>query len=160
MKKTGYVDYRKASEYFSDKEEFLSQDIEAVEKQKKFITWVQEFSKKIVVVIFIMYIFSSISSLFLVYLSFTQGLISGIDTFISETNQTFREVVGGYIIKSAVENAVKIAGNYYIGICDAKLKAAKAALKKNGVEGLEDNSNNNNNSEENDYGYNEDFPIA
>ena len=34
-----------------------------------------------------------------------------LDTLISESNLTFREVIGGYIIKAATENAIKIAGS-------------------------------------------------
>ena len=51
--------------------------------------------------------------------------MSGIDTLISEVNLTFREIVGGYIVKSAVENASKIIGNYVVGVIDAKLNAAR-----------------------------------
>ena len=134
MKPTKYKDYRKASEYFTDEnEELLSEEINAAEKQKKFIVWVQEFSKKIVVVIFIFYILSSLASIVLVYLSYLQGMMSGIDTLIAENNSTFREIVGGYIIKAAIENAVKIAGNYYIGITDARLRALKQGLVDKGL---------------------------
>ena len=126
-----YKDYKAASKYFVDHEEILQKEVNAVEKQKKFLVWVQEFSKKIVVIIFIVYILSTISSLILIYLSYKQGMISGIDTLISETNQTFREVVGGYIIKAAIENAFKIAGNYFIGICDARLNAMREKLNLN-----------------------------
>ena len=58
--------------------------------------------------------------------------MSGIDTLIAENNSTFREIVGGYIIKAAIENAVKIAGNYYIGITDGRLKALKQGLVDKG----------------------------
>ena len=56
MKKNAYHDYAKASEYFTDDNALLEQEIRDAEKQKKFIVWVQEFSKKIVVVIFVFYI--------------------------------------------------------------------------------------------------------
>ena len=61
--------------------------------------------------------------------------MSGIDTLIAENNATFRDIVGGYIIKAAIENAVKIAGNYYIGITDARLRAMKNQLVKEGIFG-------------------------
>lgn len=139
--KAKYKDYKKSSEYFTDKEKFLSRDVEKTEKQKEFIVWVQEFSKKIVVIAFIIYIINNAASLIAIYISIMQGSIYGLDTFISESNQTFREVVGGYIIKSAVENAFKIAGNYFIGICDARLKALKSELKKDGVDGIDNSIN-------------------
>lgn len=132
--KSRYKDYKKSSEYFTDKDSFLSKDVERTEKQKEFIVWVQEFSKKIVVIAFIIYIINNAASLIAIYISIMQGNIYGLDTFISESNQTFREVVGGYIIKSAVENAFKIAGNYFIGICDARLKVLKTDLEKDNID--------------------------
>ena len=35
-----------------------------------------------------------------------------IDTFISEVHCTFRDVIGGYIVKAAAENVFKIGGSY------------------------------------------------
>lgn len=128
--KKSYIDYAKQSEYFVDQNELLKKEIQDTEKQKRFMVWVQEFSKKIIVVTFILYIANTLFSAYLIYLSYTQGIITGLDTLISETNSTFREVVGGYIIKSAIENAIKIGGNYYIGICDARLRALKKDLKE------------------------------
>lgn len=142
MKKSSYINYRKASKYFTDKERILADEIQKTENQKKFIDWVQEFSKKIVVVAFVLYIINNMASLIAIFITMSQGSIYGLDTFISESNQTFRDVVGGYIIKSAVENAFKIAGNYFIGICDARLKALKTDLEENeGVKGLSETTN-------------------
>lgn len=128
--KKSYLDYAKQSEYFVDQNELLKKEIQDTEKQKRFMVWVQEFSKKIIIVTFILYIGNTLFSAYLIYLSYTQGVITGLDTLISETNSTFRDVVGGYIIKSAIENAIKIGGNYYIGICDARLRALKKDLKE------------------------------
>jgi hypothetical protein len=41
-----------------------------------------------------------------------QGTIQYLDTYISEIHLTFREVIGGYLIKAASENVVKIGGSY------------------------------------------------
>lgn len=128
--KKSYLDYAKQSEYFVDQNELLKKEIQDTEKQKRFMVWVQEFSKKIIIVTFILYIGNTLFSAYLIYLSYTQGVITGLDTLISETNSTFRDVVGGYIIKSAIENAIKIGGNYYIGIIDARLRALKKDLKE------------------------------
>lgn len=138
-------DFAKASRYFSTDmdEEDLYRDMDTLENNKKYMFWIQSFSKKIISITFIIYLASTIFSIIMVYISFQTGSISGIDTFISETNATFREVVGGYIVKSAVENAVKIAGNYFIGIADAKLNAIREKL---GID-KEDNSNNYNEEE-------------
>lgn len=151
MKKNAYHDYAKASEYFTDDNALLEQEIRDAEKQKKFIVWVQEFSKKIVVVIFVFYILISLASVGLVIASFQQGFISGIDTLIAETNATFRDIIGGYIIKAAIENAVKIGGNYYIGICDARLRAMKNNLKDKGILKNSTSGNNDNNIVEDEF---------
>lgn len=138
--KSGYKDYASMSDYFTDEnKEMMNKDIHDVEKQKKFIVWVQEFSKKIIIVVFALYIIMTLFCAYVVYKSWQLGIISGIDTLISEINNTFRDIVGGYIIKSAVENAIKIGGNYYVGIIDAKLKSMKHDLKKKDIiEGTED----------------------
>ena len=139
MKKSVYNDYTKESEYFVDEQEVLKNEIKAVEKHKKFLVWVQEFSKKIVVIVFILYILATVFSLYLVYLSYRDGSLYGLDTLISEINQTFREVIGGYIIKAAIENAFKIGGNYFVGISNARLNALKSKLGKN-IEGINNSS--------------------
>lgn len=142
-------DFAKASRYFStdidDKD--LYEDMDTLENNKRYIGWIQSFSKKIVSVTFGLYLVSVAFSIGMVWYSFQTGTITGIDTFITESNTTFREVVGGYIIKSAVENAVKIAGNYYIGIADAKLNALREKL---GMES-NDTSNNEENTTEESY---------
>ena len=134
-----YKDYTKASEYFNDQN--INEDIKNLEKQKKYIVWVQEFSKKIVVAIFVLYIISILFMLYMMYVGYMNGDAIGIDTFISEINVTFREVVGGYIVKSAIENAFKIAGNYFIGICDARIRALNKNFKNkdNEEEKVEEN---------------------
>ena len=151
MKKSVYKDYTKASDYFVDDKESLKEDIKATEKQKKFLVWVQEFSKKIVTTVFILFVFSTIINIYFVYMTINTGLVSGIDTLISETNQTFREIIGGYLIKSAVENSVKIGGNYYVGICDAKLRAMNQKLDEKLVSESKHTSNNTDN-----FDYNQD----
>ncbi len=132
LKKSYYKNYAAESEYFDDKE-ILNQEIQSVENTKKYFTWVQEFSKKIVLAIFAIYLITAVFMLAMVFLSYRQGSISGIDVLITETNETFRQIVGGYIIKSAIENAVKIGGNYFVGVSDAKLRAMKARLEEQNV---------------------------
>lgn len=132
MKKSKYTDYTK-SKYFSGEEKDLQEEIDTIKKQNKNIVWVQEFSKKVVVITFALYIIGEIVMLGLLWYSFKNGLGVGIDTFYSELNQTFREVIGGYIVKSAVENSFKIAGNYFVGISNAKLKILEDKLRKDGL---------------------------
>ena len=89
----------------------------------------QEFSKRVVSVIFLIYVAVTIFTSYMIYLSMkVTGDASMVSLLLTETNSTFRDIVGGYIIKAAVENAFKIGGNYYVGAADAKLKALKERL--------------------------------
>lgn len=121
-------DYVKEAEYFSEKD--IQTDIKSVEKTKKTVIWMQEFSKRVVTVIFLIYVAVTVFTSFMIYLSMkVTGDASMVSLLLTETNSTFRDVVGGYIIKAAVENAFKIGGNYYVGAADAKLKALKERLQ-------------------------------
>ena len=84
---------------------------EAAKSNMKFFQWIQEFSKKIVTITFYIFVIGEIVSIGLIFLAYYQmGELMFVDTFIMENNQTFRDVIGGYIIKAACENAIKIAG--------------------------------------------------
>ena len=122
--------YSEILDLFEPDVKSISEEMNTIEKNKKYVTWLQEFSKKIVIVTFLLYFITSIFSIILVYLSFQSGIISGIDTLIVETNNTFRDIIGGYIIKSAIENAVKIGGNYYVGLANSKLKVLQTKIKE------------------------------
>ena len=100
--------------------------LKTLEKSKKFLGWIQEFSKKIIFVVFLLYVATMLFSCYLVYISFIEGGYTGIDTLITEVNLTFREVVGGYIIKAAVENAFKIGGNYLTSVIEKKIELESA----------------------------------
>lgn len=144
MSKSGYKDYTKASDYFNDpNDNVLREDIESLEKTKKHFVWVQEFSKKVVVIVFFVYIAVSIMTLLMVYQSYLNGDLTALSTLISEINSTFRDVIVGYCVKAGIENTSKIAGNYYIGIMDAKLKAEYQSLKDKKVKGLDNDTVNN-----------------
>lgn len=72
-------------------------------------TWIWEFSKKVVCAVTVLYGISFIFSMIVCWkelaLSYSASALS---TLITETNETFRVVVGGYLIKAGVENACKI----------------------------------------------------
>lgn len=72
-------------------------------------TWLWEFSKKVVCVVtalyFISFVFSMIACWRELALSYSATALS---TLITEANETFRVVIGGYLIKAGVENACKI----------------------------------------------------
>ena len=86
---------------------------------QSFFVWIQEFSKKIVFGAFLIYITTNIFTFLMIYLAFlNSGDVLSLDTLIIEANTTFRDVIGGYIIKALTENAIKISGSLidkYIG---------------------------------------------
>lgn len=87
-----------------------------------FLSWVQEFTKKIVVVTFVLYIISNIVFLGIAICYYVQsgGEVTYFSTLTTEVHETFRNVIGGYIVKAAVENAVKITGSIVERVLDAK----------------------------------------
>ena len=73
------------------------------------LNWLWEFSKKIVVGLFVIYILTYTFSWILILLSGIYGWdVTFLDTLIIETNSTFKIVIGGYLIKSMAENVIKI----------------------------------------------------
>ena len=73
------------------------------------LNWLWEFSKKIVVGLFVIYLLTYLFTWTLILLSGMYGWnITFLDTLISETNSTFKIVIGGYLIKSMAENVIKI----------------------------------------------------
>ena len=76
---------------------------------KKTYNWLIEFSKKVVVGIFIIYIVNYIICWTLSFLSGLNGWsIQYIDTFITSTNETTQIVLGGYLFKAMAENIIKV----------------------------------------------------
>ena len=73
--------------------------------ENSILHWLWEFSKKVVIVLSIYYFVQSI------FINIMLNIIpdsSVLSTLIVETNETFRVVIGGYLVKAGVENAVKI----------------------------------------------------
>lgn len=79
-----------------------------IENNKKFLNWVQTFTKKIVTITFILFVVLQLFNLYLIYMEYKSGELMYLDTLITESNETFRVVIGGYIVKAACENTVKI----------------------------------------------------
>ena len=76
------------------------------------LNWLWEFSKKIIVGLFVIYVITYIFTYTLILLSAKYGWnISYLDTLITETNSTFKVIIGGYLIKSMAENVFKIKNN-------------------------------------------------
>lgn len=74
--------------------------------------WLWEFSKRVVVIMaalyFISFVYAMVSCCWALSLA---ADTTALGTLITETNETFRVVIGGYLIKAGVENATKILKN-------------------------------------------------
>lgn len=128
----------------------LSNTDDILKNQIKYINWIQTFSKKIVTITFILYIISIAYSIWMLYMSYICGNLIGLDTFIAETNTTFRDVIGGYIVKSAIENTVKITGSYVIGLKNIKIDELRREKDLSEIDHSCDCDNFSFNDEEND----------
>lgn len=108
-----------------DPDSTLEDDIKQVEESKNYISWIQSFSKKIVTITFLLYLLLNLVILIVSLFQVHIGGAPSFDTIYSEINETFRVVIGGYLIKAGIENAFKIGGSYMVGVSDAKLSALK-----------------------------------
>ena len=71
-------------------------------------SWMWEFSKKVVVAIFLIYIFNYIICWTASFLCGVNNWnITYIDTFITSTNDTTQIVLGGYFVKAMAENVIR-----------------------------------------------------
>lgn len=88
-----------------------------------FFNWVQEFSKKIITITFYIFVAINIYVLVLIWMAYkNSGDILFLDTLITESHLTFREVIGGYFIKAMTENAIKITGSIINAYLKHKMK--------------------------------------
>lgn len=71
--------------------------------------WLWEFSKKVVVTVTLLYILVTAYAIYATYVAVAQVAdTTALSTIITELNETFRIVVGGYIVKAGTENVAKI----------------------------------------------------
>ena len=87
-----------------------------------FMGWIQSFTKKIVSIFSVLYIIIVIIMVSMLAYNIHNGLSDGFDTIVTEINETFRVVIGGYLIKAGVENGFKITGEFLSRINKQKLK--------------------------------------
>lgn len=77
------------------------------------LVWLWEFSKKVVTTAFLLYV---IAFIYMIITSYEAMKLvddaTALSTFISEQNETFRVVVGGYMLKAGGENIAKIVTAY------------------------------------------------
>ncbi len=71
--------------------------------------WLWEFSKKVVVITAALYFVSFVYAMAMCYKAMLLVMdTTALSTLVTEANETFRVVVGGYMVKAGVENAAKI----------------------------------------------------
>ena len=92
--------------------------------------WLIEFSKKVVFGSFILYLASIVFIMVILYINNKAGNTTGFELFISETNTTFKIVVGGYVIKATMENILKIGGAKYQELVKIKHSLYKDIMSK------------------------------
>lgn len=107
---------------FKKDKKYINEE-EASKRTISFFNWIQEFSKKIITITFYIFVIINIYVLIIIWLAYNNsGDTLYLDTLISETHLTFREVIGGYFIKAATENALKIAGSIIESFLKYKMK--------------------------------------
>ena len=103
---------------------------ETIKKHNTFLNWIQEYSKTIVSITFIIFVLVHIYLVIMFAIEyFTSGNMEDMSVLLTETHTTFREVIGGYIIKAAVENSLKISGNVITRYMDCKYPRGKEEEK-------------------------------
>lgn len=106
-----------------------STDPQRMRKNLEFLNWAQEYSKKIVSITFFIFVISNIFFLCLITAEFIKNSdLAYIDTYMQELHLTFREVIGGYLIKAATENVIKIGGSYLESYMRTKADIAREKM--------------------------------
>lgn len=83
---------------------------ETIHNSFKLFNWTLSFTKNVVQIAFIIFVFANIFIMSMIVANFIRfGELSSLDTLINEIYNMFIVVIGGYIIKSGVENSIKIS---------------------------------------------------
>lgn len=83
---------------------------ETIHNSFKLFNWTLSFTKNVVQIAFIIFVFANIFIMGMIVANFIRfGELSSLDTLINEIYNMFIVVIGGYIIKSGVENSIKIS---------------------------------------------------
>ena len=101
----------------------------AVDKNFKFFNWTISFTKNVVQVAFIIFVIANVFIMGMITWNFVRsGELYSIDTYINEVFNMFITVIGGYIIKSATENSIKISFSVISDYLDKKLNIERENL--------------------------------
>ena len=101
----------------------------AVDKNFKFFNWTISFTKNVGQVAFIIFVIANVFIMGMITWNFVRsGELYSIDTYINEVFNMFITVIGGYIIKSATENSIKISFSVISDYLDKKLNIERENL--------------------------------
>lgn len=88
--------------------ELSKKDKKKDSKLKNALSWSWEFTKFLVVILTIIYVAQMLFSALVIYHALdSTNMLTYLDSFITETNETFRLIVGANVVKSCVENVFK-----------------------------------------------------
>lgn len=77
-------------------------------KMKDFLNWSLTFTKKIVLIVTFLWVaYTVYEALMIFYAVKVYGNFSYLDTFITDTGETFRLIVGANIVSKTIENVFK-----------------------------------------------------
>lgn len=102
-----------------------------IRESVKFFDWQLSFTKTCVQIAFIIFILANIYILIMMSINYYMNAsIELLDTYINNVFQMFIDVIGGYIIKSATENSLKIVMSVFSDYVERKYKTP--LVDKNG----------------------------
>lgn len=108
----------------------------------KFLGWLQSFTKKVVSIFSVLYILVIIVMVAMIAYQIRNGMADSLPTMITELNETFRVVIGGYLIKAGVENGFKITGTLLSNLNMQKLNAQGPVVSEDDSSVSDDYDNN------------------
>ncbi len=102
-----------------------------IRESVKFFDWQLSFTKTCVQIAFIIFILANIYILIMMSINYYMNAsVELLDTYINNVFQMFIDVIGGYIIKSATENSLKIVMSVFSDYVERKYKTP--LVDKNG----------------------------
>ena len=108
----------KSWEFVDDNEKNKS-----VDKGFKFFNWTLSFTKTVVQIAFIIFILANLFIMgMIIWHNIRTGELYSMDTYIDRVYEMFIAVIGGYIIKSAVENSIRISFSVINDYLEKKLQ--------------------------------------
>ena len=89
----------------------------------KFFNWTLSFTKNVVQVAFILFVIANIFIMgMIIWHNIRTGELYSMDTYIDRVYEMFIAVIGGYIVKSAIENSIRISFSVINDYLEKKLQ--------------------------------------